>query len=160
MKLSESLNSALNEQVLHELRNQNIYLQIASFFEDLQLRNLAEYFYEQSNHEKSHADKFIKYINSRTGGKVSIGEVDHPNLNLSSKEDVADVYVSTEEGTTESIEEIMDLVLEDKSYIDMSFIQDMLQEQVEEEDAASEFALKLKMCNDLVLFDATFKVGD
>lgn len=158
MKLSESLNSALNEQILHELKNQNIYSQIASYFEDLQLKKIAEYFYNQSLHEKSHADKFIKYINSRTGGKVSILEVDSLNLNLSTKESVADIYVSTEEGTTESIESIMDLLLDEKSYIDMGFIQEMLNEQVEEEDSASEFALKLKMCSDLVLFDTTLEV--
>lgn len=158
MKLSESLNSSLNEQVLHELKNQNIYSQIASYFEDLQLKKLAKYFYNQSLHEKSHADKFIEYINSRTGGKVNILEVDSPNLNLSTKEMVAGVYVQTEEGTTESIESIMDLLLDEKSYIDMNFIQEMLKEQVEEEDSANEFALQLKMCNDLVLFNATFDV--
>ena len=53
---------------------------------------------------------------------------------------------------------IMDLVLEEKSYVDMGFIQSMLNEQVEEEDSASKFALNIKMCKDIVLFNSTFGV--
>lgn len=159
MKLSESLNAALNQQILHELKNQNIYLQLASYFEDLQLKNLANYFKKQSEDEYGHAKKFIQYINDRTGGKVTIGEVDSPNLTVSSIEDVGNIYITTEESTTESIEAIMELVLDEKSYIDMGFIQEMLDEQVSEEDEANEFALKLKIVKDLVLFDAIFEVG-
>lgn len=160
MKLSQTLNSSLNQQILHELRNANIYSQIESYFEDLQLKNLALYFRNQSLQEKSHADKFIQYINSRTGGKVAIGEVNSPSLSLNSVEDVADAIILTEENTTESIEALMDLVLEGKSYIDMGFIESMLNEQCEEEDWANELGLKLKMCKDIVLFDNTFEVGD
>lgn len=158
MKLSETLNDCLNEQVLHELKNQNIYLQIASYFEDIQLKNLAKYFKSQSNDENSHANKFIQYINDRTGGKVVINEVDAPNLVLNSVDDVANIYIQTEESTTESIESIMECILDEKSYVDMGFIQEMLNEQVMEEDEANAFALKIKMCKDLVLFDATFEV--
>lgn len=160
MRLTQALNSALNQQILHELRNENIYSQIESFFEDMQLKNLALYFRNQSLQEKSHADKFIQYVNSRTGGKVTITEVDSPSLLLDSVENVANAVVSTEEGTTESIEAIMDLVLEEKSFIDMSFIESMLLEQVEEEDTVNEIALNLKMTKDIVLFDHTFEVGD
>lgn len=160
MKLSETLNSSLNQQILHELRNQNIYSQIESFFEDLQLKNLAKYFRNQSLQEKSHADKFIQYINSRTGGKVTLSQVDSPSLSLNSIEDVANAIVLTEEGTTESIEALMDLVLEEKSYIDIGFIESMLNEQVEEEDSVNKLALNLKMCKDIVLFDHMFEVGD
>lgn len=160
MKLSNTLNSVLNQQILHELRNQNIYSQIESYFEDLQLKNLAKYFRVQSLQEKSHADKFIQYINSRTGGKIIISQVDSPSLSLNSIEDVANAIISTEEGTTESIEAIMYLVLEEKSYIDIGFIQSMLDEQVEEEDWANELGQKLKLCKDIVLFDSNFEVGD
>ena len=158
LKLSQELNESLNEQVLHELRNQNIYYQISSYFEDMQLKNLANYFQKQANHENEHAQKFIKHINDRTGGKVSIGDVDSPNLNINSIDDIANIYVKTEESTTESIEELYSLAFETKSFIDLPFLSEMLSEQVEEEDTSNAFATKLKMCKDLVLFDATFVV--
>ena len=157
MKLSQRINDLLNLQIMHELKNSNIYLQIASYFEDYQLQNLATYFYNQSQEEKEHANKFVKYINSRTGGKVSIGSVESPELQITKIEDVGRIYVETEEKTTEQIEEIMSVIRDEQSYTDEMFILSMLAEQVQEEDSATEFALKLEMVQDIVLFDATFK---
>lgn len=158
MKLSQEFNDALNNQIVHELLNQNKYLQIASYFEDLQLKNLADYFQEQASGEYGHAKLFIQHINDRIGGKVTIQEVEAPSLQISSIVDVGNLYVETEEGTTEAIEELYNFALENKSFIDLLFLSTMLNEQVEEEDSALSFKLKSSMTNDLVLFDATFKV--
>lgn len=160
MKFSQELNDILNLQIMHELKNSNIYSQIESYFEDIQLKNLAEFFRKQSLQEKDHANKFINYVNSRTGGKVTITDIENPNLDLKSVVNVADAFVFTEELTTEKIEEILNLVLESKSYIDQPFISEMLLEQVEEEDSANAFSLKIKNVKDIVLFDAIFEVGD
>jgi ferritin len=156
VKLSQELNSAMCEQLLVELGNQNKYLQIASFFEDLQLKKLAKYFKNQSQEENTHANKFMQYINDRNGGKVEIGEVDNPNLKLFDINSVADNYVTLEENTTISIESLWDLALTEKSYIDLPFLSEMLNIQVSEEDEAQEFAGKIKATKDLILFDATF----
>lgn len=156
MKLSGNLNDALNQQILHEYRNMLIYKQIESYFEDYQLKNLAKYFKEQSQHEKEHGDKFVQYINDRTGGKVILGEIDAPNLNLTDFVSVGDIFVSAEETTTESIEALYGLALDEKSFIDLGFLEEMLNEQVEEEDSANEFSMKIKMAKDIVLFDAEF----
>ncbi len=156
MKLSQNLNEALNQQVLHEYKNMLIYKQVESFFEDFQLKNLSEYFRKQSQEEKGHGDKFVQYINDRTGGKVQLSDVEFPNISLSDFSSVGDVYVSAEEATTESIESLYDLALNEKSYIDLGFLEEMLNEQVQEEDTAQEFSLKIKSVKDIVLFDATF----
>lgn len=156
MKLSSELNDALCQQICHELGNQTKYMQIASYFESIQLKRLSKYFLNQANHEKEHADKFMSHINDRTGGKVIIGEIEEPQLNLIDINSVADAFISVEEITTESIEDLYDLALNEKSYIDLGFLQSMLQEQIEEEDSANSFALKAKSTKDLVIFDATF----
>lgn len=157
MKLSSELNSALCEQIVHEMGNVSKYMQIASYLEQLQLKNLSQYFVNQSNHEKEHADKFMKHINDRTGGNVVIGEIQEPKLDLISIESLADAYVMTEEDTTASIEDLYGLALGERSYMDLGFLQSMLVEQCEEEDSASRFSLNIKSVKDLVLFDATFK---
>ena len=156
MKLSQSLNDALNQQILKEFHNELVYRQIQSYFEDFQLKNLAAYFEKQANEENGHGKKFIQYINDRTGGKVLLNDVDGPNLNIESFASIGDIYVSAEEATTESIESIYELALDEKSFIDLPFIQSMLFEQVEEEDSAQEFMMKIKMVKDIVLFDAEF----
>ena len=156
MKLSQNLNDALNQQILIELQNQNKYMQIQSLFEDMQLKHLADFFKSQSSGENDHANLFMNYINDRNGGKVDIGEINSPMINFSDINSIADFYVLTEQQTTESIEDLYDLALEEKSYIDLPFLQKMLDEQVEEEDTSQALALKLKMVKDIVLFDATF----
>lgn len=117
MKLLSSLNDALNEQIMHEYRNQLIYTQLESVFEDFELKNIAKYFREQSLHEKSHGDKIVEHLNNRTGGKVNIGEIDSPPIlyySIDSLTSIGDLYVSIEERTTESLESIFDFALENK----------------------------------------------
>jgi ferritin len=121
VKLSENLNDALNEQVMIELLNQNKYMQIQSLFEDMQLKNLAKFFKEQSAGENGHANLFMDYINDRTGGKVKIEEVSAPIIDFTDINSIADFYVLTEQQTTESIESLYNLALEEKSYIDLGF---------------------------------------
>jgi len=156
MKLSQNLNDALNQQILIELQNQNKYMQIQSLFEDMQLKHLADFFKNQSAGENDHANLFMNHINDRNGGKVTIDEINSPMINFSDINSIADFYVLTEQQTTESIESLYDLALEEKSYIDLPFLQKMLDEQVEEEDTSQALALKLKTVKDIILFDATF----
>lgn len=155
VNLSNSLNDALCQEVVKEFSNQLAYSQIESYFEDLQLKKLSAYFRKQSEEEKVHANRFIQYINDRTGGSVSIGDVPAPEIKTGNFE-IADLYIQIEESTTESIESLYELAQELKSYVDLPFILEMLSEQVKEEDEAQEFALKIRNVKDLVLFDASF----
>lgn len=157
MRLSPELNESLNYQCAHELRNVLIYTSIQSYFEELQLKNLAKYFAVQAQHEKEHFDMIVNYLNDRTGGKYSLPEIDQPVLDIQSVQTVGELYLRTEEETTESIEEIYGLALENRSFIDLPFLSKMLQEQVEEEDSAMQFKMRISMVKDLVLFDATFE---
>jgi len=156
VKLSQNLNDAICQQIVIELGNQNKYMQIQSLFEDMQLKNLAEFFKEQSTGENGHANLFMNHLNDRNGGKVTIGDVSAPQIDFSDINSIADFYVLTEQQTTESIESLYNLALEEGSYIDLPFLSTMLNEQVEEEDTSQRVAMNLKMTKDIVLFDATF----
>jgi ferritin len=157
LKLSIELNDYLNKQANHELANIAKYKQIASYFEDLRLLNLAKKFYLQADEEYNHFSKVIKYINSRIGGKYFPAELETIDLGISSPKDVGQIYLDTEVGTTEALEEISEYIYDSRSYIDVSFIQEMLLIQVEEEDSADEFMKKINMVSDIVLFDATLE---
>ena len=156
MRLSETLCDALNQQIIHELTNASKYMQVASLFDDLQLTNLASYFRKQSDDEKQHANKFMNHINDRIGGKVTLQETPFQQVNLDIYS-VGNFYIETEVNTTASIESLYDLAFSEKPYIDLSFLSDMLQEQVEEEDSASKLAMNLSMVKDFVIFDKTFE---
>jgi ferritin len=157
MKLSQTLNEALNQQIFIELENHSKYMQLESYFEDLQLKNLACFFRTQADGENGHAHLFMNHINDRNGGKVTLEDINGPKTDFATINDVADFYVLTEQQTTESIESLYDLALTEKSYIDLPFLSKMLDEQVEEEDTSQKFALNIKTVKDIVLFDATFK---
>jgi ferritin len=156
MRLSQNLNDALNAQVAHEMRNCLAYKVIESYFERIQLKKIARYFHDQAQHEKEHADMFIKHINDRTGGTFVADQIETPIVSLDNAQSIGDAYVGFEELTTESIEEIYDLAMAEKSYVDLPFLQSMLNEQVEEEDSASRFRANIGMVTDMVLYDATF----
>jgi ferritin len=157
LNLTESLNAALNQQVLKEYHNQFVYAQFESYFADLQLMKISNFFGKRSDEEKSHADKFMEHINSRTGGKVLIEEVPAPNLGELNLMLVAELYIRREEDTTKSIESLYELADYEKSYVDLPFLLEMLAEQVSEEDEANEFAMKANNVKDLVLWDSTFE---
>lgn len=157
MKMSPELNDAICQQILIELGNQSKYMQIQSYLENLQLKNLASFFGKQASGENDHANSFMNHLNDRNGGNVIIGDVDAPKSDFSSIMDVADFYVLTEQQTTESIEGLYDMVLSEKSYIDLGFLQSMLNEQIEEEDTSQHLALQLKSVKDIYLFDSTFE---
>jgi len=157
MMLSEELNSALNEQVGKEFSNMLFYIQLESFFENLQLKNLAGYFKKQSEHEAEHARKFISYINSRTGGiYIPSSGISNSGVEIGT-DTLGAMYVEREEDTTESIEALYQLALDGNSFMDLPFISSMLSEQVEEEDSANEFSQKFNSVKNLVLFDSMFK---
>lgn len=157
MKLPQSLNDLLNAQIIYEYSNMLVYKKIESFFESRQLTNLANYFSKQAQHEKDHGDKFLSYINNRTGGNVVCDDVPMPDVEISDWISAADIYVTLEEATTENIELIYDTALREKSYLDLGFIQKMLTEQVEEENSAQKFFKNISMVKDIVLFDQNFE---
>lgn len=159
MILTQDLNDALNEQVVKEYQNMLIYKKIESYFEEMELPNLAKFFHKQADEEDGHAKEFINYINSRVGGKVKIGEIPSPEkISIDSASSVGDIYLRLEQETTESIEEIYELALSQRSYIDLPYLSNMLKEQVIEEDEALSFKKRFEMVKDLVLFDATLEV--
>lgn len=148
---------AINSQIVIELENQNKYMQIQSYFEDLQLKNLANFFKKQSLGENEHANLFMDHLNDRNGGKVVIGDVSAPKSDFFDVYSIADFYVLNEQQTTDSIESLYDLALSEKSYVDLDFLQSMLKEQIEEENTSLHLAMQLKSVKDIYLFDETFE---
>lgn len=157
MILPKDLNDALNEQVIKEYQNMLIYKKIESYFEEMELHNLAKFFHKQAKEEDKHAKQFIDYINSRVGGKVVFDEIPSPEtLVIDSENMIGDIYLRLEQDTTESIEAIYELAMDLKSFMDLPYLQHMLEDQVDEEKEALNFSKRFKMVKDLVLFDATF----
>jgi ferritin len=159
-QLSRSLNDLLNKQIASELHASLVYTQIQSYFKSLGLKNLGKLYKSESKTERYHAHKFEKYINQRIGGKVTLLPVEAPNISINSIQDIAKIRMDLEEQVTEQISEIMDLAMEEKSYIDLDFLNSMLHIQLKEEEESREFMDKVSMITTsegLLQFDATYK---
>ena len=75
--LSKTLEKILNSQVEKEAYSSALYLAMASWAEVNGYPGIAQWLYIQSDEERIHMLKFIKYINER-GGKAIVPEMKKP----------------------------------------------------------------------------------
>lgn len=157
MKFSQTLNDAFLEQILLEFHNEMVYKAIEIYFDKLFLTHIASFFHKQSHHERHHAVEIIHYLDKRTGGDAKVGQIQPANITINSLNDVAEIFIKTEEATTESIESLFELASDEKSYMDIPFISHFLNKQVDEEHDANKISSMLLNAKDLVLLDKMFK---
>jgi ferritin len=75
--LNKKVEKALNEQVEKEGYSSALYLAMASWCETKGMAGVADWLYVQSDEERLHMLKFIKYVNER-GGKAIIPAIKQP----------------------------------------------------------------------------------
>jgi ferritin len=135
MLISETIQTAFNDQVAHELANSNQYVSIAAYFEAECLFGLAKIYYKQAEEERDHAMKFVKFLID-AGAKVAIKEVAAPRNEFRSAEDAAQHALDSEKRTTDQIYQLVTLATEEKNYIALNFLQWFVTEQLEEVSSA------------------------
>jgi ferritin len=135
MLISETLNAALNAQIREELGNSNQYLAIASYLSGEGLSLLAKIYYTQSDEERDHAMRFVKFVVD-AGGKVVVPAIPEPRNNFRSVEDAAQVALDSEVRTTQQIYDLVTLATAEKNYIAINALQWFVNEQLEEVSSA------------------------
>lgn len=155
--LSTTLQEALNKQVKHEAASSQSYLAMASWC-DIQpgLQGVTEFFYQQSEEERQHMLKLVKYINER-GGMALVPALEQPIVTFPSLKKLFEEFLKNETGVSESINDIVHLGLQEKDYATHNFLQWYVAEQIEEERLARTLNEKLEMIGEdrsgLYLFD-------
>ena len=132
MVLDEKLEAALNEQVGNELGASHQYVAIAAYFDTASLAELAKFFYRQSEEEREHAMKFVKFIID-SGGVLRIPEVRAPKPDFETAREAVALALHSEETVTQQIYNLMDIAKESSNYIAMRFLDWFVDEQFEEE---------------------------
>jgi ferritin len=155
--LSKNLEEALNKQVAYEAASAHTYLAMASW-SDIQpgLEGVAGFFYQQSEEERMHMLKLVKYINER-GGYAVVPELKQPETKFKSLKKVFEAFFQSEKSVSESINELVNLALKEKDYATHNFLQWYVAEQMEEESLARKLNEKLELIGEdksgLYLFD-------
>jgi len=152
--LSKKIEAICNRQVEREGFSSNLYLAMASWAENQGLAGIAGWFYAQSEEERVHMLKFIKYINER-GGQAIVPLFEKPPVDYKNVEEAFNEVLKHERFITSSINEIVSLTLEEKDYNTNHFLQWFVMEQSEEEASAQAIIDKLNLGgkNHLYVFD-------
>lgn len=155
--LSKSLQEALNRQVQMEAQSSQAYLAMASWAEiQPGLEGVTEFFYNQSEEERVHMLKLIRYINER-GGYAVVSELKQPMVTFPSLKKLFDEFLNHELQVSNSINDLVDLALQEKDFATHNFLQWYVSEQLEEEHTARTLNDKLELIGEdrggLYLFD-------
>lgn len=145
--IKDKVLKALNKQLNEELYSSYAYLSMSVHFSAMSLDGFAHWFRLQSQEEYGHAMKIIDYINNRNG-KITLMKVDPPKNNWKTPQAVFKETLDQEVSVSKSINDIVDLALNEKDYATNNFMQWFVSEQVEEESTASKLLDRINLVGD------------
>ncbi len=154
--MKERVEKALNDQIKKEGQSSQFYLAMASWAETKGLSGTSGFMYKQSEEERFHMLKLVKFVNER-GGRAIIPGFDTPPTEFETVLNVFELLLSHEITITESINDLVEVCLDEKDYPTHNFMQWYLTEQLEEEASARTILDKVKLIGEdkagLYLFD-------
>lgn len=154
--VTKKVESSLNKQISLEASSSQYYLAMASWAETQGLSGVAQFLYAQSDEERLHMLKLIKYLNER-GGQALIPELKEQPQKFKSIHFVFEEVLKHEVLVSNEINKLVDICLKEKDYTTHNFLQWYVSEQIEEEATARTIIDKLKLIGDdkggLYLFD-------
>ncbi len=145
--ISKRVEDAINDQIMKEEHSSRIYMAMASWCETKGYRGAAAFLYKQSDEERMHMLKFIKFLNDR-GGYAKLQSLEIPNAQYESLHGVFEAVLKHEEFVTKSINNIYAICMEEKDYTTGNFLQWYINEQIEEESTAHQILDQIAMVGD------------
>ena len=142
--MKSRIEAALNDQVNKEASSSQFYLAMASWAENHGLNGTAKFMYQHADEERFHMLKLIKFINER-GGVAIVPAIAQPPVEFDSLERVFELLLAHELVVTESINNVVDVCLQEKDYSTHNFMQWYVSEQMEEEALARSILDKLNL---------------
>ncbi|MFD2565964.1 ferritin [Pseudotenacibaculum haliotis] len=158
--LSKVIEDALNKQVTIEAESSQVYLAMASWAEVQGFEGVATFMYAHSDEEREHMLKLIKFINER-GGHAQVSQLSAPPTEFGSFREMFENLFQHEVKVSASINDLVDISLQEKDYATHNFLQWYVSEQIEEEALARNILDKINLIGDdkggLYLFDNDVK---
>ncbi|MEJ6776264.1 MAG: ferritin [Crocinitomicaceae bacterium] len=144
--MNKRVEKVLNDQIEKEASSSQFYLAMASWAEGEGLSGTAKFLYTHSDEERFHMLKLVKFVNER-GGDAIIAGLKTPQKEFKSLESVFRLLLKHEIMVTESINNLVDVCLQEKDYTTHNFIQWYVSEQLEEEALARTILDKIMLIN-------------
>lgn len=145
--MTPTMQTALNEQINHELYSAYLYLSMAAYFEGKNLPGFANWMKIQAQEETAHAMKFYNFIFDRNG-TVTLKAIAQPPTEFKSSLEVFKQALEHEQKVTTLITKLYEQALTEKDYPTQVMLQWFIDEQVEEEKNVTEIIARLEMIGD------------
>jgi ferritin len=145
--LSKNIEAALNMQIRLEAESSQVYLSMASWAETNGFEGVAEYMYAQSDEEREHMLKMVKFVNER-GGNAVISDLNAPPSDFGSAREMFESALEHEIFVSKSIDKLVGITFEEKDFATHNFLQWYVAEQIEEEANARMILDKIELIGD------------
>jgi len=149
--LTKKVEEFCNRQIEREGYSSNLYLAMASWAENKGLAGVASWLYVQSDEERLHMLKFIKYVNER-GGTALLPAFKQPPVKFKSAHDMFKDVLKHEQFISASINEVLAVANDEKDYATSNWIQWFVNEQIQEESSARIILDKLALAGESGLY--------
>jgi len=150
--LSDEMIDELNDQIGRELAASNQYLAMAIHLDGNSLKELAGFFYAQSEEEREHAMKFVQYM-LQADATPEVPALPRPQGDFESIERIAEISLEQEREVTRCIHALVDRALSEKDHTTNHFLQWFVEEQLEEEATFSEMLDVIRQTENLLLVE-------
>ena len=142
--MNDKIAALLNQQINKELYSAYLYLDMANYYDELDLDGYANYYMIQAQEERDHALLFMKYMQSN-GLKVTLEAIDKPDKVFTCILDPLVMAAEHERYVTDLINNICHEAHEAKDYRTMKFLDWFIDEQREEEENADAMVNRYKL---------------
>jgi bacterioferritin B len=161
MLISKELNDAINEQIGHEFEASHEYLHIAAYFDGKSLKKAAGLFLKQSDEEREHGLKFVKYL-LETNGDLRIPAIVAPKPSFASAEEAVQYALDWELEVTRRINALMDIAIKMNDHLGREFLGWFVTEQLEEVSNMDNLLRVIKQVGEknLIMVEAYLVHGD
>ena len=139
--MNDKIAFLLNQQINKELYSAYLYLDMANFYDEMDLDGYANYYMIQAQEERDHALLFMKYMQNN-GLKITLEAIDKPDKTF---ETVLDPLVIAAEHERYVTSLIYHEAHQAKDYRTMKFLDWFVDEQGEEEDNADSMVNRYKL---------------
>lgn len=144
MRFNKKVEEILNKQINAEYWSAYLYLSMSAFLEDEGYSGFAKWMRVQYQEEITHALKIYDYIISR-GGRVKLEPIEAVETEWKGIQEIFEKTYEHECLVTDMINKCYEVAVEERDHATANMLQWFIDEQVEEEESATEILDKLKM---------------
>lgn len=135
--LNKEVAKLLNDQINKELYSAYLYMDMANYYADENLKGFENWFYVQMQEERDHAMMFRQYL-LNNGESVKLQAIAKPDKEFTSFRDPLVMALEHEQYVTASINAIYEAAYNVRDFRTMQFLDWFVKEQGEEEMNADE----------------------